>query len=1382
MEDDNEILDWGNEDDEHNETLRRPPFDSDQRDTGEFDAEDSISLGDEDEDNQKYLSYRSEGVNGHSSNPRDITESQYKAPTSQKTLNATGAKQESQHLSSETTHERPSTPHKFSSAEDSPRRKQDSRDRASPQRSQPNPGRLTHALPPKPVTSKVPPYLPPSHPSIVEATSMIISPRAGGRETKKNNGVSSGTSIPSTADELPHNWECREARNGGGKYYYNKETHQSTWEKPVSSIPSASTHTESRSRRRRSLSTGRRHRTPPDSNAHQSQTTRPSRNSAHMPPEREMGDVTKTAPPDPNGLSYEDRHYRPGGEPSSAAAEARATERLSEVVHSQVSSQSRYDRMPPASPPPARRRARSSSHEPRTSYLHEKERDYQSSRGNSHSARGQNAYTNNDPQRDFATLQPDPRWVRTPHPLDFPRSDRDSSRRRGRRQDDDEPMVDEHPDSRNRSSLRRRESSHEPNRDRDPHPSELREDPNQNPVFLSAPSTLSASSHHPPLPSYLHAPAIRASSYSRLVMMSLVRATSYMLFKALIMDAPFTFFSAFSSPSNPLTVMSSLLTKNFIPFPDLTGRGSTPPLSRDRDQYYEPMDREYRAPPEEDPRSTAPSSSRKDRSSRHAGPGPTINIVPAGPEVPFNRPRDRDLPSSTFAHPSRRVGEREYDRNRRDQQIPERNELPKRPVEYPPPTNQVPEQSKRHYDREPARSHPSDFDRSSPDHVGQSSHRKRAPLPPQATTFLTSSTAHTRDAPSHSSSAPVAPRSFADGSVPLGPRSMIHVNEEPQSRSGPTGGSEYDRDRSRNPSRQLDRVSNNYPPPPINIAMDVDDEGPSSTRRPPSPASHRTLKNGPKQYQEDDVESPGGPRWPSNRSTTGGPSRQTASPVPSVLSGPENGRPTGRTSSTLAPPPPGDSYGETRDFERSRREEPSRRKEERIDRYPETRSNSRGRPAEYKRPPAQPVSGTNNIPIGNRKSLPPSLPPLPASSLPLVTGYNPDARPPPSTLIEPAKAKELLPPGKESYERPANLEIADTPQVKPANDASIQNNSRYSESSERQPALLPTGTAPGKSRQRKSRFDKAVAQLEPRSNTREPSPISDKGTRASQSEASDRRAPTPPPSAREPSMVTSMENLSSRLSDLGQQSNARSDSSSMVPVHSHTRPPVTEQGPDQPLLNRFSQDVIPHEPSLPEKPPQHDHAPPPSPPASSRSGHRSGNRWVNDARGNPQNRTLDQPQEYVRLPPTPDLPTSLSHRLSDDKPRHRQHPSGGPVSGRDDKSRGEELSFHNAHAELVREPEDGMTFQDRLEKPQAQRRGASLLDRLSAGNPRPGDSGGQQSLRDRIIPSKRDREDMMTDEGMRDVPFDGEDGTESKRARRKNGRARTRGGRRGGPS
>ena len=163
--------------------------------------------------------------------------------------------------------------------------------------------------------------------------------------------------------------------------------------------------------------------------------------------------------------------------------------------------------------------------------------------------------------------------------------------------------------------------------------------------------------------------------------------------------------------------------------------------------------------------------------------------------------------------------------------------------------------------------------------------------------------------------------------------------------------------------------------------------------------------------------------------------------------------------------------------------------------------------------------------------------------------------------------------------------------------------------------------------------------------------------------------------------------------------------------------------------------------------------------------------------------TPEQPQEYIGLPQPSDL-SSLSNRLSHDRSHVRQHPGGPSISGRDEGDV-EQLSFQNAHAEHGREPDETVYQQERLERPPVLRRGASLLDRLSTGNPRSHDSAAQQqqSLRDRLIPSKRDFEDMMED-GMQqhDVSFDGEDGNESKWARRKNGRARTRGGRRGGPA
>ena len=185
--------------------------------------------------------------------------------------------------------------------------------------------------------------------------------------------------------------------------------------------------------------------------------------------------------------------------------------------------------------------------------------------------------------------------------------------------------------------------------------------------------------------------------------------------------------------------------------------------------------------------------------------------------------------------------------------------------------------------------------------------RKRAPLPPQAATFLTSSNVpeYARDAPPQSSAAPVAPRSLRDfsghdGNVPLGPRSMTHSNEELLSRNGPTGAAEYDRDRGRNNSRQP-----NLYPAPLPSSVNIDSE---------------------------------------------------------------EGR-TDRYSKVIILP----RYS----FKLV------------IHEFMQ----SRGRAAEH-------ISGTNNIPIGNRKS-----------------PYNPDARPPPSTLIDPVKAREFLPPGKESYER-----------------------------------------------------------------------------------------------------------------------------------------------------------------------------------------------------------------------------------------------------------------------------------------------------------------------------------------------------------------------------
>lgn len=60
----------------------------------------------------------------------------------------------------------------------------------------------------------------------------------------------------------------------------------------------------------------------------------------------------------------------------------------------------------------------------------------------------------------------------------------------------------------------------------------------------------------------------------------------------------------------------------------------------------------------------------------------------------------------------------------------------------------------------------------------------------------------------------------------------------------------------------------------------------------------------------------------------------------------------------------------------------------------------------------------------------------------------------------------------------------------------------------------------------------------------------------------------------------------------------------------------------------------------------------------------------------------------------------------------------------------------------------------------------TLLDRLQA-----------PDLRDRMVPSKRDRDDMLMEEGhSRDIPYDNEDGNDNKRVRRRAGKGRRGGG------
>lgn len=240
--------------------------------------------------------------------------------------------------------------------------------------------------------------------------------------------------------------------------------------------------------------------------------------------------------------------------------------------------------------------------------------------------------------------------------------------------------------------------------------------------------------------------------------------------------------------------------------------------------------------------------------------------------------------------------------------------------------------------------------------------------------------------------------------------------------------------------RQYDtgRSSNLYPhvPPGIETHMDVDPERLERSSYFPSPS----ISRGSRSQVEERIEAPEGPR--------------SSRPPPPKSTLPMNfhpGFPQGSNSSDytnfgpqLRPIP--SAYGTSKydqkktDGYPDRDQGPSERRPAMAygDRgppvsariiiyspdlypFPQPRRDVRTRPEGSTRQPPPHISGTNNIPIGIRRgagtpsNLPLSLPSDGLLNSPF-TPFNPDARPPSSTLINPGKGREL-PTGKESYER-----------------------------------------------------------------------------------------------------------------------------------------------------------------------------------------------------------------------------------------------------------------------------------------------------------------------------------------------------------------------------
>lgn len=497
MEHENEALDWGNEDEEQKEAYRRASHDyatlQDSALDAEGGAEDTISLGDEEEEDyyfQREVPRRCED----SVDSANMEEELFDRPQSpRRRADSMGANEQPryQHDSRDRDYYERDSPRTSNMPLDSPPRERDqdqaSRHQASP--SQITTTRLKHALPPKPVTAKVP-YLPPSHPSIVAATSMTDTPVNGTTSVKPASS--------SVSNDLPHPWVLRRARAGGEAYYYNTATDETSWYHPVSNIPSSSSG-QPRHRTRSGSSTDK-FMTPSNSNIPQSQTSR-SRSDREISRGRPEHDEEITAA-DRQRMTFTDRHYRPGAQPATTPApavrEIHPTGRA-DAPGDHHPSRSRYERSPPPSSPRQRRRARSISPPvTRGPPPHSRNAEYPP-RGSHLDHRERHGYTNTIPpisQRETDISRD--RWAPS-HlpPSEYDRSDRISHKPPPRPVNAENRDYGHLPHEEPRPYVRRRESSRGPPRDRDreqPRYPDGHEYTTANSGFQSASSTLSASS------------------------------------------------------------------------------------------------------------------------------------------------------------------------------------------------------------------------------------------------------------------------------------------------------------------------------------------------------------------------------------------------------------------------------------------------------------------------------------------------------------------------------------------------------------------------------------------------------------------------------------------------------------------------------------------------------------------------------------------------------------------------------------------------------------------------------------------------------------------------------------------------------------------------
>ncbi|PPR00293.1 hypothetical protein CVT24_005034 [Panaeolus cyanescens] len=296
--DDSETLDWGVGDqddfDDAGENYQQPQDDQVNNDVE--DNEDTISLGEDDDD--QLLSYRTTVVNtviSHTYIPQEPENRQTSSVPEEPKDDGANRDRSTRILDGRDSADSYDSRGRYKQdRQDTPPRRHNRREERSPRTPQHSANtRVTHALPPKPVGSVVP-LPPPSRVLVAEPTT--ISPRAGGRELKRQND----SGRPASVSPSPPNRESRTRQNNS----------EST--RPASSKPSDATWQH------------------PDSV--------PSRSNREAIPERSHRNEVaprRNNAKDSTGMSFEDRHYRPGAVRTDSN---RVSDRFSKFHHDRLGS------------------------------------------------------------------------------------------------------------------------------------------------------------------------------------------------------------------------------------------------------------------------------------------------------------------------------------------------------------------------------------------------------------------------------------------------------------------------------------------------------------------------------------------------------------------------------------------------------------------------------------------------------------------------------------------------------------------------------------------------------------------------------------------------------------------------------------------------------------------------------------------------------------------------------------------------------------------------------------------------------------------------------------------------------------------------------------